>query len=437
MHRTNLAAALVAAAALTACGRAATIESLRLPEGGVPGERADPALAVDPASGDLLISWTAGDSSGHAIQFARSTDGGSTWSAPVTVAGPAADIHPHGESAQRLVASPGALAIVWSNNVMVPGRRWPASNIRVARSSDGGRSWSTALTVNDDSAGAPAGHLFHGVALEGDSSLVVAWLDERAGPDPMAGHQHAAATPVVGHEHSGEDAEPDAHIWVARSNDLGVTWSRTNQPLWGAACPCCRVTMARGPDGHVTLAWRKHYAGNVRDIVLAPLVGSSAVGAPPEPTRVHADEWVYPGCPHTGPGLGLDSAGVAHVAWFTGKQGSAGVYYARQTAAGATTFTTPVPLVTGRTLPASHAGVAPRSNGGAFVGLDIAPDGRRLASFAIIDGAGQVLSRTTLDTLEGADHPQVVSLRGGGAVMAWTLTGARSAVRLARVKESS
>jgi len=186
----------------------------------------------------------------------------------------------------------------------------------------------------------------------------------------------------------------------------------------------------------VVAGWRKHYPGNVRDVVIAPVTQTDA--ALPEPSRVAPDDWVYPGCPHTGPGIAVDSAGASHVAWFTGKQGAAGVYYAReQVAGGRRQFTTPVALAQARTLPASHAGVAPRIGGGAWVAWDINDEGRRVPLVALFDSAGGLVHRVVLDTLEGADHPQVVALRDGRAVIAWSQSGPRPSLRLVRVREGS
>jgi hypothetical protein len=415
-------------------GQEPYVESLRLPGDAAAGmQRADPALALDPATGDLLMTWSAGDSSAYGIYFARSRDGGSTWSAPATVAAPARDIHPHAESAPRLVATrAGVVAVVWSNSIPAPGRRWPASNIRFARSNDGGRSWSAPLTLNDDSSGTPGGHLFHGAAWQGESTLVVTWMDERQSAAAPAHRQQAPA--VVGHEHAAADAEPDARVWLARSDDLGASWAPANVPLWTEACPCCRIALARGPGGAVMAGWRRHYPGNVRDVVVAPL--QAQADSLPEPQRVHPDQWVYPGCPHTGPSVALDSAGITHVAWFSGKQGAAGVYYAREEAAGGRRqFSAPIALVQARTLPASHAAVAPRPGGGAWVAWDMAADGRRIPSLAMIDGAGGLVWQVPLDSLDGADHPQVVTLPDGAAVVAWARTGAHAGVSLVRVKE--
>ncbi len=413
----HAAAALVAAAA---CG-GQDVEPLALPSeptGIVAVERADPALAVDPAGGDLLLTWIAKDSARGAILFARSRDGGRTWSPATVVAGPAADIQPHGESSPRLVAAPGLIAVAWANSVPAPGRRWPGSNIRFARSVDGGRTWTAAVTLNDDTAaagGAGGGHLFHGAAWSGDSGLVVAWMDTRR----PASNVRAA----VMHEHPGVDDEPDATVYIAGSTDLGATWATSNRAAWGAACPCCRVSLARGPDGTVRATWRQHFPGNVRDVVVAPLTG--------DPRRVHDDGWVYPGCPHTGPAVAVDGAARTHVAWFTGREGAAGVFYAR---GDDSAFGAPVALAVGRTLPTAHPGVASLADGGAVVVYDVVENARRRALLAHVDAHGAVRGRVTLDAAEGADHPQVVTLAGGVVVAAWTSSAAPRSIRLARWK---
>ena len=223
------------------------------------------------------------------------------------------EVKPHGEASPRLVAGPGGrLAIVWPREVPVAGRPWPASAIRVARSLDGGRTWLAPVTVNDDTTGVPAGHNFQGAAWAGDSGLVAAWLDERSGV-PLA-HDHATAA-------TGNDptSEPDATVFLASPPDFGRTWIR-NRAVWGGACPCCRITLARGGDGGVVAAWRGHFPGNVRDVVTAAIAPRSE-----PPTRVHEDGWIYPGCPHNGPGLSLGADGIRHVVWYTAANGTAGL----------------------------------------------------------------------------------------------------------------
>lgn len=387
-------------------------------------ESADPALTLDPSTGDLLLSWVGGDSTGWSLYFARSSDGGRSWSEPATVAGAAGEIHPQGESSPRLVAATqGRVALVWARRVEVPGRRWPGTDIRVSRSLDGGSTWSAPLTLNDDTAGALAGHQFHGAAWSGDSGLVVSWLDERAGAGSLI--HHGGESPTAGDMTD----EPDAVIYSAASSDFGRTWGGSNQLMWGQVCPCCRVTLARGPDGRVVSAWRRHYPGNIRDAVTAP-VGPEA---PAEPMRVNQDNWVYPGCPYTGPGISIDSSGDRHVVWYMGKEGSAGVYY-RRVLASADTGPGPIPLIQANTLPSAHTTVAALGGGQALAAYDMTETGDRAIGVSLIGPNRSVLQRHILAGSEGGQYPQVISAGPGRAIVAWIgKSGERREIRLVAI----
>lgn len=384
-------------------------------------ESGDAALVVAPDSGVVYFAWVEGDSGGRRVQFARSSDGGASWSQPVTVSDGPTDVGPpHGEASPRLViGDAGQVALVWSRSVAVPGRQWPASLIRFARSVDGGASWSAPITLNDDSTSAPGTHTFHGVGWSEQAGLVVAWLDERGG-EGFPGHHHAAGNP------SAQVAvESDARIYMTSSADFGGSWT-ANQPVWGGVCPCCRVALAPEPDGGMVAAWRQHFPGDVRDIVVAPLEPGAMT-----PQRVHEDNWEYPGCPHTGPALAISAAGTQHVVWYTGKPGGAGVYYARRDSAGATT--PPVGLVTGASVQTAHATVEPLPDGGALVALDVGEEGNRAIRVVRIDARGRVAEAETLEGSAGGSYPQVAVL-GDEALVAWTgPADGGSAVRMVRL----
>lgn len=398
-----------------------TYEEVRSPSASQPA--ADPSLAIEPRSGDWLMTWV---NDGN-LWFARTSDRGASWSAPVRVTSTKDDVHPHGESSARLVVSPrGVLAAVWTNSIDVKGRQWPASNIRFARSTDRGATWSRTITLNDDTTAAPGGHIFHGAAWAGDSSLLVAWLDERGGAAPGDSADEGGHP---GH-HPESNLEPDATIYLASSVNGGARWG-PNQPLWGAACPCCRVSMARGPTGDVVAAWRRHFPGSVRDPVIAPVASGKAA---PAETRVATDGWVYPGCPHTGPGVTVDAHGTTHVAWLTGKTKGEGVFYARQPAGGS--FGQPVEVLGGRMT--AHPRVAALPDGGAIVAVD--PDGREFVGLLLarISADGRVVERSKVSSALGADHPDVVALPDSSVLVAWTQkekagNEARTRIRLIRV----
>jgi hypothetical protein len=406
LTRGLLAAAAFAAAACTP-GPAIEPADPPLDAGGATSQ--DAALATEPATGAILLAWVGGDSAGYRVYATRTTDL-RAWVPAVAVTPDAHDVHPHAEASPRWIAAPGVLGLAWVRQIPAPERRFPASAVRFARSADGGASWSEPVTLNDDSAAGPAGHTFHGAAWLGDSSLVVAWLEQRPGSlAPATGSELGDAM----HDDSAH-AEGRSNVWLARSDDAGRTW-RPNRGLWGSACPCCRVTLARRPDGGVVAGWRQHFPGSIRDVVIADLVGEEPA---PRPSRVADDRWVYPGCPHTGPALAVDARGALHVAWFTGPDGAAGVRYARRDPDGR--ITAARPLVSARRLPAAHPAVATWPDGRALVAWDITARGRSRLELALIRADGSVGWRRTVRHTDGADHPTVAVLADGSAAVAWT-----------------
>jgi hypothetical protein len=179
----------------------------------------------------------------------------------------------------------------------VPGLRFPVSSLRFARSSDGGLTWSEPITVN--SGERFAAHNFH--ALHAGGGLVIAtWL--KNGPE-------------------------GARVAMARSFDDGVSFEPERGLPFGEACPCCRTAVAIGPAGELYVAWRGVEEGNVRDIFVARSEDHGETWS--EPAKPRDDGWVFPACPHAGPDMVVDARGRAHIAWWTGKEGEAGVYYAR------------------------------------------------------------------------------------------------------------
>jgi len=401
------------------CGSGIEVTSREVPSGGG-SQSADPALAIDPASGDLVMSWIEGDGRTWALYAARSAESGA-WSRPVRVAGgedQPDEVHPHGESSPRLVAGPSNhLALVWPNNIKVEGRKWPATMLRFSRSSDGGRTWSTPITLNDDTTRALVSHQFHGATLVGDSGLAVAWLDERAAVAPLATGADGDA------EHA---TEPDAQIYLTTSHDFGRSWE-PNRKGWDAACPCCRVSLARSIDGQAVAGWRKHFPGNVRDVVTAIISEQSG-----EPERVHPDDWVYEGCPHSGPAIATGADTSTHVVWYNGKQGAAGVYYARR--AGGKITVPAVSLVQGEALGVAHPAVVALPTGGALAAHDVSPDGKRLIHLAQVLPNGKVGAEQRVPGSEDGKYPQLAVLDSTTAVVAWTeAKGEGIRMRLAQI----
>jgi hypothetical protein len=284
----------------------------------------------------------------------------------------------------------GALYALYVVARLVPGRRFPAAALRFARSTDAGRSWSAPATVTDDSVF--GSHNFHALHVAGDGTVIVSWLDGREGKSA---------------------------VFLSRSTDGGTTWEPNRRVAAGEACPCCRTAIATAPNSVVYVAWRTVMAGDVRDVVVARSTdGGRTFG---EPSRVHADGWVYAGCPHAGPSMQVDAAGRLHVAWWTGKEGMAGVWYAHSD--DGEHFSEPVALgVARRSLPA-HVQLALGPGNTVVAAWDDGTGAHpRVVNRVSTDGGVTFGGVTPLSSEGTIGAFPVIAVRGERVTVAWTST---------------
>lgn len=345
---------------------------------------AAPMFAVAP-NGDQAAAWVSAPGGGTDGRLYVSVNNG----APVMLRDSLGPVEPHGEVPPKLAYEPdGTLAALYVVGKLVPGKRFPASALRFVRSSDGGRTWSEPVTVTDD--GEFGSNSFHALHASDDGTLFAAWLDSREGKSA---------------------------VFLSRSTDEGRTWEPNRRISLGEACPCCRTAIATAPHGVVYLAWREVTAGNVRDIVVARSTDNGTTFGPA--TRVHADGWVIDGCPHAGPSMQVDSHGRVHIAWWTGKEGAAGVWYAKS--ADGSRFSEPVPL-----------GVA-RQSRPAHVQLALTPDDRIVTAWddgtvklprvmvrVSTDGGKTFAPAEQLSAEGAAGQFPVLAVRGDSVAVAWT-----------------
>ena len=289
------------------------------------GVGAAPMVAVSSA-GHEASAWISAPKGGTDGRLYVSVDG----APPSELTDTLGPIEAHAEAPPKLAYAPdGSLHALYVVSKVVPGRRFPLSALRYVRSADDGRTWSPAVTVTDD--GDFGSHNFHALHVATDGRIYVSWLDGRAGK---------------------------SGAYIASSADGGLTWSANTRVSVGEACPCCRTAIATGADGVVYLAWRTVLPGNIRDIVVARSAdGGVSWGAP---QRVHDDDWQYDGCPHAGPSLLVDAAQRVHIAWWTGKPGYAGVFYARSDDGVA--FAAPVTMASAPASRPSHVQMALRDS---------------------------------------------------------------------------
>lgn len=136
-------------------------------------EPARPTLAVGAALDAEGRLWIARVDN-QRLWVSRSNDGGRKFSEPVAVSSAPEAIAADAESRPKIaVARDGTVLLSWTESLP----RKYAGNIRFARSTDGGQRFSAPITLNDD--GRITSHRFDSLAIDGAGGVAVMWLDAR------------------------------------------------------------------------------------------------------------------------------------------------------------------------------------------------------------------------------------------------------------------
>lgn len=357
----------------------------------------DPSIVLDPVTHEVFLTWLAGDSAAFRVWFARSTDRGTTWSAPLAVSPPGEPLEPQGEATPRLACDArGRVAIMWATGSEAAGGERPASELRLVRSLDRGGSWSPPVTLHEGEAGVPRTHRFHDLFSSDEGRLVAAWL-----VNPALGD--------TAHRAAGEGAS----IHVSVSNDFGETWGQGSQE-WSHICPCCRVAVGMDLVGSMFAAFRRHYEDGGCDVALARPAGA--------PVRVFRDGWASEACPRSGPGFEVARDGTLRVAWYTAAPGRNGVWFRQAIPELFDTTATPVKLLSTAADVPLHVSVGDAGMAGSV----IACDGDSLAAGPLtlirVEPSGRrVIERLTGSRAGEAVRPQIAaSNRMRQAFVAWT-----------------
>jgi hypothetical protein len=162
-----------------------TVTSLPTPAQPRSGE---PNLAPLP-DGRVLLSWIeqVGDDR-HALRFATRAAGGE-WSAPATIAEGSRWFVNWADFPAVGALADGTLYANWLEKHADAGQY--AYDVRVTRSTDGGATWSAPVTAHDD--GRAAEHGFVSMAAASAGGLGFAWLDGREMTGHHGGGEHGGA----------------------------------------------------------------------------------------------------------------------------------------------------------------------------------------------------------------------------------------------------
>ena len=267
---------------VAACAKKETsVETVKLPF----------AAAVPYVSADGVVSFM--DEKAKAFRLATYRDG--KWSEPRTIVTDPSMLINRADF-PSVSANGNELVATWST------RKEHGAVVHVAKSTDGGASWSAPRTPHPDLVSQ-----FGFVALAGEEFV---YLDGRK----LEG---------------GEEGNGDMEL---RAGD--------GTALDPRVCDCCQTAIAMTSEGPVA-AYRDRSAEETRDI---SIVRRTPAGWT-QPKTLHADGWKIMGCPVNGPQLDADGRRVV-AAWFTAANNQPRVYVAFSEDAGAT-FGKPVEIDSG------------------------------------------------------------------------------------------
>ncbi|NOS62307.1 MAG: exo-alpha-sialidase [Nitrosarchaeum sp.] len=362
----------------------------------------DPSFGVDHKTGIVYASYYKG--SGHTfgsyemetanVYMMKSYDDGKTFSLPIQVNDKDGDASPGGYTNPIQISPSGEVFIAWQQVDEHP-QFFGIYNIRLAKSTDGGSSFSPAVDPGKNLEASEK--LYPELAVSGKGTILIPYINNE-----FATIKTENGTQIA---YNYDNVDLVTQMPVLRSTDGGATFEQFI--LDKDACQCCDIASTVGPDGEVYFVWRtsdreftapndptnkhiKYLGGNnteteflewfddvgkkmydegkidlpldystARDIVVAHTTDGGNGLEWSEPTRVQEKKWMYNGCISIGPGISFDSQGRLHVSYFTGngEDGKMGYYYVYSDDNGQT-FSEPTSLFTADYVAPVHNGAA-------------------------------------------------------------------------------
>lgn len=382
---------------------------------GVPGAmNSTPALTV--AGRSIAAVWTATREGVTNVYLATSTDGGATFSEPRRVNDQDGDASANNEQPPRVVMSGSGsartLTVFWSkrgegpalNNVEGP-QKTRRDTIRMARSTDGGRTFSPARFAHDPALSGARG--WESLAVGAGGQVHAVWLDGRDAERKMA--EEAA------HSGTARKGQPPQDIYHGA---LAPDGRIIESVIATGVCFCCKTAVAVDARGTVYAAWRHIFPGSMRDIAFAK---SADGGRRFDPlVRVSGDNWELNGCPEDGPTLAVDQAGVIHIAWATvvnAGEPQKALFYA--TSRDGKTFSPRARLPVADAATPGHPQLTLTPDGGAAIAWDEVVAGLRRVSFTRVSPSGVFRPSQILSGDESASNPVIVR-SDRNVLVAWT-----------------
>ena len=252
-------------------------DPLELARGVAPEHPQQPQLAVD-AKGSIHAVFGVGD----VIRYCRSDDAGGSFSSPVSL--PLVhDMSLGMRRGPRLAVTEVAVCVTAVGGKLGKGRD---GDVLALRSTDGGKTWSEPMLVNDTVDSAREG--LHAMSTAPSGALCCVWLDLR---------------------------NRKTEVMASVSLDGGATWSRNGlvyKSPEGSVCECCHPSVVYDHKGTIYVMWRNSLSG-MRDMYFATSTdGGKTFG---EATKLGTGNWRLKACPMDGGSVATLAPGKFASVW--------------------------------------------------------------------------------------------------------------------------
>ncbi len=243
MKQIQVIGAVIVLLASWAAAGTPKVKMVRVPDGGI-----QPQVAVD-QEGTVHLLYYKGPEGGGDLFYAKSTDGGSSWSAPIRVNSQPRSAMSIGtiRGGHLAVGKNGRVHVAWmgADGALPKPAGTKATPMLYARMNDQGTAFEPQKNVISEKVGLDGGG---SVAADRLGNVYVAW---HAPPRPNAGEENRT-------------------VWIARSKDEGKTFEPETK-AWQeptGACGCCGMRIFADASGRTYILYRSAREMVHRDIYL-------------------------------------------------------------------------------------------------------------------------------------------------------------------------
>jgi hypothetical protein len=309
---------------------AASAESLRVSPDGHKAAAADVAVS---ARGEIAVLWVdrspqdeaGGVTDRHValtdVYVAVSRDGGRSFEPPVKINRDSGSVWGQQVSRPRLVGSPnGSWHVTYAANELHPTIGKTALTTHYTRSTDGGRSFEPPRRVSTLT-DQDLGGMLHGGFISAAAFGTIA-----AAPDG------SVRLLWIDTRHMTRESTAAA-VYSVVSTDDGRSFAPEANIVVDGVCPCCQLTAAATADSDILVGSRRITAGNIRPATVLRI--GHAGGTPGDRISIGGAPWQIEGCPLKPTVVAIQRRQVL-AAVHNGAESTPGVIYASSADGGAT-----------------------------------------------------------------------------------------------------